>query len=403
MGFLARGLVEQKATSVYDAWLALLNDSQKSKSGSVVNLDTAFRVSAAFACMRHIAHGVAQVPFKLMQDYESDGLNRKRVARDHPLYDVLTVKPNAWQTSFEFRETLALHACMGNAYVYLNKYRGRVAEMFILDPCKVKAEQKEDWSITYKVRGKSGQEVDVPAGDIWHVRGPSWDGFLGLDTLSLAREALGLAVALEDTHSALHKNGVKTSGVYSVDGVLNKDQHKALVDWLKAEATAGTGAPMVLDRQAKWVNTTMTGVDAQHKETRDHQIEEVCRFFGVIPICIGYSGDKASTYASAEALFTADKVQTKDPWYSRIQESADANLLTQAERKAGYYWKFNPNGLMNATAKDQAEYFAKALGSGGSPAWLSVDEIRALIDRDPFGGEHALLPPRAGATVPAPA
>lgn len=161
-----------------------------------------------------------------------------------------------------------------------------------------------------------------------------------------------------------------------------------------------SGAPMVLDRNAKWVSTSMSGIDAQHLETRDHQIEEVCRFFGVIPLVIGYSGDKTSTYASAEAMFTADRAQTKDPWYTRIQESADVNLLTEAERKSGYYWKFNANGLMRAQAKDRSEYFAKALGSGGSPAWMTQDEIRMIEDLDPMGGASALLPVLPTQTAP---
>lgn len=179
---------------------------------------------------------------------------------------------------------------------------------------------------------------------------------------------------------------------------------KKLVGWIKREAGAGTHNPLVLDRGAKWLSQTMTGVDAQHKETRDHQIEEVCRFFGVLPVVIGYSGDKASTYASAEAMFTADKAQTKDPWYTRIQESADVNLLTEKERKAGFYWKFNANGLMRATAKDRAEYLSRALGSGGSPAWMTQDEARAFEDMDPMGGAAAKLPPliNKAPAVPAP-
>jgi len=391
MGFLAAAVSERKS-SVYDQWIQLLDYGNRSKAGPNVNLNTAFRVSAAFACMRHIANGVAQVPFKLMQDYESDGLNRKKVARDHPLYEVFTVRPNAWQTSFEFRETLALHACMGNAYVYLNRYRGTIAEAFCLNPALVTAKQEDDWSITYKVRGKNGGERPVPASDIWHVRGPSWDGFLGLDTLTVAREALGLSVALENSHASLHQNGVRPSGVYSVDGVLDGPQHKKLSDWLKSEAVTNAGGTMVLDRSAKFMNTSMTGVDAQHKETRDLQIEEVCRFFGVLPIVIGYTGDTASTYASAESMFTADRVQTKSPWYVRIQESADVNLLTAEERKTGYYWKFMTNGLMHATSKDRAEYLARALGSGGAPAWMSQDEARAVEDMDPMGGAAAKLP-----------
>lgn len=404
MGFLSRAVAEQKsAGGVYERWLELLSNGSKSKAGPSINLETAFRVSAAFACMRVRAQGVAQVPFKLFQDYEQGGLARKRVARDHPVFDVATVRPNGWQTSYDFRETMELHVCMGNAYVFKAMYRGQVGEMFLLDPGRVRAEQKEDWSITYKVRGKSGGEVEIPAENIWHLRGLSWDGFLGIDTLKVAREALGLSVALEESHANLHANGVKPSGVYSVEGTLGPQQHADLVKWLKREAAAGSGNPLVIDRGAKWLSMAMTGVDAQHKETRDHQIEEVCRFFGVLPIMIGHTGDKANTYASAEAMFTAHRIHTLDPRYTSIQESADVNLLTEKERRAGYYWKFVANGLLRASAKDLGDYCAKALGSGGSPAWHTQDEIRALFEYDPMGGDAAKLPVATNVPKPAPA
>jgi len=395
MGFLARAYEAKSGNSVYERWLELLANGSKSKAGPSVTLQSALRVSAAFACIRAIStQGFAQVPFKLMQDYEQAGLQRKRVAREHPLYDVITAKPNGWQTAFEFREQLSMHACMGNAYVFKNMYRGKLAELIILDPGRCKAVQNDDWSIAYRVIGKDGSIKEFPQDMIWHVRGPSWDGVMGLDTLNIAREALGLSIALEQSHAALHTNGVRPSGVYSVERTLSDEQQKKLSKWIKEEASAqNTGSPLVLDSGAKWLSQTMSGVDAQHKETRDLQVEEVCRFFGLLPIVIGYSGSKASTYASAESMFDAHKVLGLNPWFERIQGSADINLLTDEERRKGYYFKSFANGLMRASAKDRAEYYAKALGSGGSPAWHTQDEIRALEDVDPMGGDAAKLPP----------
>ena len=139
----------------------------------------------------------------------------------------------------------------------------------------------------------------------------------------------------------------------------------------------------------------MTGLDSQHLETRKHQIEEVCRFMGVMPIMVGYS-DKTATYASAEQMFIAHVVHTLSPWYARIENSAAAYLLTKRERAAGHYFKFNANGLMRGSAKDRAEFYAKGLGSGGHPGWVSPDEVRELEDMNPMGGEAAKLPPRNG-------
>lgn len=378
----------------------LLFGSKATKSGRTVNLAAAFRVSAAFACIRAIGTGTAAAPLKLYQDFEAQGLARKRVARDHAIYDLVSAKPNDWQTSFEFRETLAMHAAMGNGYAYKGTIGRRIRQLVLLEPSRVKAEVMPSGERRYTVTGRDGGVREVPPEDIWHVRGPSWDGFLGMDLLDAAREALGLSLALEESQSMLHANGVRPSGVYSVEGTLKKEQFDDLTVWLKKHATAEQGAPLILDRGAKWLQTTMTGVDAQAKQIRDQQIEEVCRFLGVLPIIIGHTGDKANTYASAEAMFAAHRVQCLAPWWTRIQESADVNLLSDADRRDGYYFKHVANALMLASAKDQAEYFAKALGSGGSPAWMTQDEVRALIEFDPMGGTAGQLPVATNAPAP---
>lgn len=396
MGALARAVASEakSAQSVYERWLQLLDFGAKSKAGPSVNLTTAFRVSAAFACMREISQGLAQVPFKVMQDYEAGGLARKRVATTHPAHVLLTTRPNDWQTAFELIETIGLHASLGNAYVFKGLYRGKVAELIPLNPGQVKAEQRPDWTRVYKVYAKNGEFREISPDQIWHIRGPSWDGFLGLDMLNIARDALGLSIALEDSAASLHANGVRPSGTYSVEGKLNPQQYADLTNWIKREASGvNSGMPLILDNNAKWLSTTMTSVDAQHREMRSLQIEEVCRFFGVLPSIVGYTGDKANTYASAEVIETAHKARTLGRWYKRLQDSANVNLLTDADRAAGYYTKFVTNALMAASAQARGEFYGKALGSGGSPAFMTQDEIRALEDLDPMGGAAAVLPP----------
>jgi hypothetical protein len=54
--------------------------------------------------------------------------------------------------------------------------------------------------------------------------------------------------------------------------------------------------------------------------------------------------------------------------------------------------KFVAQGLLRGAAKDRAEYFAKALGSGGAPAWMTQDEVRELEEMNPMGGTASELP-----------
>jgi HK97 family phage portal protein len=374
-------------------WAEMLRAGVTAKTGQTVNLENAFRVSVFFACLRVLSQGVAQVPFKLFQETEQGGLKKINPARTHPLYDLLATAPNDWTTSYEFRETMVLHAALGDAFVYRNRGAlGRgLKEFILLNPARVKPEQLPDWSIIYKVTGADGVVQQLTQEDIWHVRGPSWNGFCGIQTLQIAREALGLTMSLDESVANLHKEGVRPSGLYTVDGTLSTTQQTQIETWLKKQAAA-PGAPMILDRGAKWVPQVMTSVDAQHLEMRKQQVEEVCRFTGVSPHKV-FSTDKTSTYASAEQFNIQHVVDTLGPWYARIEQSADLHLLTKKERQQGYYFRFNANGLLRGAVKERGDYYAKALGSGGHPGWMSPDEVRELEEMNPQGGEAAKLPP----------
>ena len=89
------------------------------------------------------------------------------------------------------------------------------------------------------------------------------------DTTSSARGRPGSSSLSERSQAAMHANGLRPSGTYSVDATLNEEQHKRLSAWIKEKTgPSRAGDPLVLDRNAKWLPTSQTGVDAQHVETR---------------------------------------------------------------------------------------------------------------------------------------
>jgi HK97 family phage portal protein len=353
----------------------------RSRTGKSVTLDTAISVSTVFACCRVIGNGMAQVPFKLMRE-SPDGKTRMP-AKDHPLYALMAFKPNPWQTSYEFRETVSWHLelCL-EAFVFVNRsvVRGRILELIPIEPSCVKVNRAPDHTLTYEVRGESGESKPFPASAIWHIRGPSWNGYRGMDFLKAARDAIGLAMAAEESQGELHRNGVRTGNVYAVEGTLKDGQYKALREWLDREhvGAGNAGRPMILDRGAKWLATQMTGVDAQHLETRRFQIEDICRFFGVMPIMVGYS-DKAVTYASAEQMFLAHAVHGLAPRWTRFEQSADAALLTEAEIADGYYFDFVEEGMIRGAAKDTKDVILGYVNGGV----MTPNEGRGKLDLNP--------------------
>lgn len=390
MSFLTAllGPCERKSISVDDLWQRI-EGGMPSKAGPPVNWQHALRVSVAFSCARVLAEGIAQIPFKLMQE---EGMGSK-VAREHPLHNVLARRPNDWMTSFQFRETMMMHAIFAKGgYAVINRYGSKVKELIPVLPNCVRIEQNPGADVTYWVTMLDGTHRPFPKSSIFHLRGPSWDGIEGLDVIDLAREAIGLAIATEETHSRFHANGAKAAGIISMDGELKAEGRAALKKAFQ-DATTGSNSykTLVLDQGAKFSQMSMTGVDSQHLETRRHQIEEVCRFMRVFPQMVGYS-DKTSTFASAEQFFIAHVVHSLGPWVERYEQTCDRDLLTGKEIEQGFFSKLTVQGLMRGAHKDRADYFSRALGAGGSPAWMTQDEVRALDELNPMGGDAAILP-----------
>lgn len=374
----------------------LLGSWGENASGVDVTLERAMQVSAVLGCARVIAEGLAQVPFKLHQQ-EPDG-RVKRVAREHPLFNIVSRRPNPWMTSFQFRETMGLHTVLtGDGIAFVNRAGdGRVLEMFPLTPGDVTYKRNNDYTYTYTITAPSGAVQEFPSEAIWHWRGPSWDSVGGLNVVKLARTAIGLAAATEDSQARAHRNGLGLRGVYSMEGPLGDKAYKELRAFLDQEygGAENAGKTMILDRGAKFYSTTQTGVDAQHLETRRYQVEEVCRAMRVIPIMIGYS-DKAATYASVEQMFLAHSVYTMAAWYTRIEQSGDMQLLSAQDIAKGYYLKFNAAGLLRGALKDTAEYLVK-LTSGRI---ITPNEAREKLEMNPVdGGDEMVSMP--GAATP---
>jgi HK97 family phage portal protein len=362
-----------------------LMGATRTKSGKIVTHKTAVEVSTVFACARAYGHGLAQVPFRIYRDQGRS----KLPATDHPLYRLLSLRPNPLQTSFEFFEMLAFHVVLaGNAHCYKNVVGGRVVELLPFEPGTIQEKRGDDWSIHYEAT-LAGKVTRFSADQIWHIKGAGWTPWVGLDAVKLARDAIGLAVATEETHASLHKNGIRSTGTYSVEGTLSGEQYKQLEAYIKKwQGSENAGTPLIMDRAAKWLSDTMSGVDSQHLETRRYQVEEICRHMGVMPVMVCHA-DKTATYASVEQMLLAHVVHTLAPFYRRFEQSISVHVLGEKDVAAGYYPKFITQGLLRGALKDTAEYLNKLVSIG----IMTRNEAREVLELNPIEGLDEPLSP----------
>ena len=350
--------------------------SNESMTGDSINWKTALQVASVLACTRVVANGISQVPLKLFR--ETNG--RRDPATDHPLYWVLFRKPNPWQTSFSYRQTIGAHLMLaGNHFSFKNVIGGRVRELIPFEPGQISVEKEFSEDPVYTFTPPTGSPERIPKDAMWHIKGLSWNGWCGLEPVRMAREAVGLSIAAERQQAKLFKSGVQASGTYAIDGKLGPEQYKGLRDWI-VQNTSGdnAGMPLILDRGAKWLQTSMSGIDAEQLATRRNQVEEVCRTLGVFPQMVGYS-DKTATFASAESFFIAHVVYTLAPVYELIEQSVAVDLLTDGEMRGGLYAKFIEEGLLRGSMKDTAEMLEKYVNGG----LMTPNEGRAKLEMNP--------------------
>lgn len=386
MKLLDRLFGRKAAQLTYDQVAALLDDSWSGSVGGVaVNDKTALQVSTVLACVKAIADGCATPALHVFRE-GADG--RRQRAMNIPEYRLLNRRPNEWQTSYEWRRMMTLHAALTGTGLSL-KVRGdnrRVRELIPVMPGAWDVQKISRYEVRYRCWDEFGLIGEFAPDDVFVLHNLQWSWHASLNAVSLARTAIGLAIQTERSHIKFHENGVRPSGVYSVEGTLTGEQHDRLTAHLKARAGGDkAGSPLVLDRSAKWVSTAMTGVDAQHLETRRMQVEEICRYYGVFPIIVGHS-DKAATFASSEAFFSAHVRQTLAPWHQNWVQRIDEMLLDGA---GPLFAEFDVRYLTAGDMKDRAQW-ARTMAELGI---YTRNELRDEERMDPLPGLDEPLTP----------
>jgi len=156
--------------------------SGRSPAGVRITPENATSVAAVFSCIRVLGETVAGLPLHLLERTAGGG---KRLAREIPLYRKLHSQPNAWQTSFEWREQVVMHVCLwGDAFSELVPGpSGAIDQIVPLHPSRMKVETLENGRLRYTYREAKGKQTIYTDEQILHVRGPSDDGVHGISVV----------------------------------------------------------------------------------------------------------------------------------------------------------------------------------------------------------------------------
>ncbi|WP_277074262.1 phage portal protein [Simonsiella muelleri] len=355
---------------------ALLEFIRTGQTGAQVRDRKALSNMAVLRCVTLIAQTVGMLPLNLMERGTS-----KHNAEDHPLYYLLKYKPNNYQTAYTFKTLLQSWVLLyGNAYAKITRgVGGKILSLHPIHPNNVTVEQQDDFSLKYTVTTKKGNIVILGGADVLHLRDVSEDGIVGVSRIKLAAKALVIAFDAENAAESLFTKGVLAGGALSTPNALSDQAYNRLRNEMNTrhKGVENAGDFMILEEGLKAEKWTNSASEAQHLEQRNHQIEEVARLFGVPrPLLMMDDTSWGSGIGQLGRFFHQYGLL---PIFTMWEQALQLALLSPQEQHK-LVFKFNADAILRGSPEEQAAYFSKALGSGGSKGWLTQNEVREKAD-----------------------
>ena len=354
------------------------------RSGQAGVENKMLRNTAALRCLTLLCNGLGMLPLSLYRE-GSD----KQKATDHPAHKLVRVKPNPYQTPMEFKSQMELLLeTEGNAYARIIRSGSRPIHLIPFEKGRVTGKLGSGWRMQYQCTTENGGQLTLDQDEILHIRDLSLDGIEGLSRRKLASEVFDLAAGAQRAASNVFRTGVMAGGAIEVPSALSEQAYLRMKQSMADEYSGAENANkwMITEEGATAKPFASTARDGQQIENRNHQIEEVARLYGVPrPLLMM---DDTSWGSGIEQLGIFFVQYTLASRMQAWEEALARSLLTDQERET-LYFKFNVRALLRGTLKDQADYFAKALGAGGHQPWHSADEVRELLDYPATDLPHA--------------
>lgn len=301
-------------------------------------------------------------------------------------YDrLLRLSPNEDQTASEFLEGVVGSECLvGNGYARKHRIGSRITALEPLDgqatyPFRV----RETNELRYRSIDSQGNNLDLPAREVFHLKGFSFGGDAGVSPVQAAANSIGNLISANKASGKMLRSGLSSSGFLETGAVLNQPDRDRLTKIMSDYAGSdNAGKLMILEGGMKYNRLSLSAVDAQLLLTIGFGIEEVARWLDMPPILLGHNSSGGTMWGSGvESIIGA--------WYTlglrakikRVENALNKRLI-EPKDFGRFYYKFNVDGLLRGDSAAQAALFSAAAQNG----WLTRNEIRKLLDLAPLPG-----------------
>ena len=315
-----------------------------------------------------------------------------QVDESHPLELVLRLRPNDRVNSFDFWKAAVVEMLLhGNAYIYpYFNADNDISRLYLIPHGMCTYDPKTD---TYSINDDTNDLYTTCNGwRIVHLKNLSLDGGLtGVSTLAYAQKVLGIGGNLDSLQLDSFVTGSTLRGFISGDSSLTQgfgapqdDQLKAVKDNITSQLTSGAKI-FTLPGTMKFNQLSLSPSDLQLIESKNLNVLDICRFFGVHPDRVFQSS--STNYKGSESAQTAYMTDTLFPLINKIETELTVKLISN-NLLGSYRVRFDLDDYYISDMGTKADYYTKMISAGV----LTPNEVRVREGHAPVeGGDSAYI------------
>ncbi len=332
---------------------------------------------AIYAAVTRIANTVASIPVHVYKGRERQDT--------HPLEKLLNLSPNPSMSAYIFKQTMeAFRNTEGMAYaLIIRDGLGEITRLDVLDPTRVRPLiERDSREIWYDIT-LEGKMYPIPGYMVLALKHMSANGISGIRPLDVLRGSLDYDAEVKEI-SLNQLDGINHGVMLEVPGQALDETRKAQIvaDFLDAYESSGQRV-LVLEGGIKATTFNQSPVDAQLMDVERITRNRVATVYNLPPHMLGDYSD--TSFSTAEQQMQEFLQLTIIPIVQQWEDELNRKLLSDADYKVGYRFRFDTDSLIRADMVAMANKYQMAIRGG----WMRMNEVRERegLPPDPNGDE----------------
>ena len=344
-------------------------------NSDIGNIGSNLNCATYYACMLIRCNAFAKLPMSIMRYTKDKG---SVVCTEHPLYDLLHLRPNPNMSAFHFKwATEFMKLDNGNAYWFYIFKGGRITKLKLLDSDRMRI-FVDDMGIVgpqdevyYRYQDPKQGELIYHSSQICHFKNFATDGITGHSIKHHLYSTIASEQYAQNVIDDKYKSGMQDPIIVEYSGDFNDAKKEKIIAKFKAMGgpqNAGKVVPIPSDFKVTQLETKL--VNAQFFELQGLTTRRIANAFGVKNFQL--NDMEKSTYNNVESqnrAFYSDTLQCEIVAY---EQEIDYKLIPEFQRKEGLYSHVNVDALLRSDILTRYQAYQIGINTG----FEKISEVR---------------------------